>query len=146
FFTSLGEGKAIMLKAVAGGGGRGARAVTRLEDVEETHARCESEARAAFGNGEVYVEQLIPRARHIEVQVIGDGTGAVTHLWERECSVQRRYQKIVEVAPSPGLPGGLLQRLTSAAVRIAEAARYDNLGTFEFLVDATNVSDDSDFA
>jgi len=146
FLASLGKGQAMMIKAVAGGGGRGTRAVERLEDVAEAYARCQSEALAAFGNGDVYAEKLIRRARHIEVQVIGDGTGAVSHLWERECSLQRRYQKLVEVAPSPGLPGGLRQRLTAAAVRVAEAARYDNLGTFEFLVDATDVADDSDFA
>jgi acetyl/propionyl-CoA carboxylase alpha subunit len=146
FLNSLGKGQAMMIKAVAGGGGRGTRAVERMEDVDEAYARCQSEALAAFGNGDVYAEKLIRRARHIEVQVIGDGTGAVSHLWERECSLQRRYQKLVEVAPSPGLPGGLRQRLTAAAVRVAEAARYDNLGTFEFLVDATDVADDSDFA
>lgn len=146
FLASLGEGGAIMIKAVAGGGGRGTRAVERLENVAEAHARCQSEALAAFGNGDLFAERLVRRARHVEVQVIGDGSGAVSHLWERDCSIQRRYQKLIEVAPSPGLPGGLRQRLTAAAVRIAEAARYDNLGTFEFLVDATAVTGDSDFA
>ena len=113
FLASLGNGGAIMLKAVAGGGGRGARAVERVEDVAEALARCQSEALAAFGNGDVYAEQYIPRARHIEVQIVGDGSGLVSHLWERECSLQRRYQKIVEVAPSPNLPAGLRQRLTN---------------------------------
>ncbi len=136
-FSSLGNGAAIMIKAVAGGGGRGMRAVHRVEDLAEAYRRCESEARASFGNGAVYVEQLIPRARHLEVQIIGDGTGAVTHLWERECSIQRRHQKIVEIAPSPGLPAATRDRLTAAAVRLAREVRYDNLGTFEFLVDAT---------
>jgi acetyl/propionyl-CoA carboxylase alpha subunit/acetyl-CoA carboxylase carboxyltransferase component len=145
FFESLGPGKGMMLKAVAGGGGRGTRAVESLEELESAYNRCRSEALAAFGNGDVYAEQLVRQARHIEVQVIGDGTGAVSHLWERECSLQRRYQKIVEFAPAPGLPGGLRQRITAAAVRAAEAAKYDNLGTFEFLVDATAISDDSDF-
>lgn len=106
FMNSLGEGKAIMIKAVAGGGGRGTRAVERVEEIADAYARCASEALAAFGNGDLYAEQLFQHARHIEVQVIGDGTGAVSHLWERDCSLQRRYQKIVEVAPSPGLPGG----------------------------------------
>ena len=146
FMASLGAGQAIMLKAVAGGGGRGSRAVDRLEDLPDALARCQSEALVAFGNGAVYAERYLPRARHIEVQIVGDGSGAVSHLWERECSLQRRYQKVVEVAPSPGLPGGLRQRLTAAAVQVAEAARYDNLGTFEFLVDARNISDSSDFA
>lgn len=146
FLEALGPGKAMMIKAVAGGGGRGTRAVERPEEVEEAFARCQSEARAAFGNGDLYAEELIRQARHIEVQVIGDGSGAVSHLWERECTLQRRYQKLVEIAPAPALPGGLRQRLTAAAVRLAEAARYNSLGTFEFLIDATNVSDDADFA
>ena len=137
FFASLGQGAAMMIKAVAGGGGRGMRTVHRAEEIEEAHKRCQSEARAAFGNGDVYVEQLMPRARHIEVQIIGDHAGNVSHLWERECSIQRRNQKIVEIAPSPGLPPALRDRLTLSAVRLAEHVRYDNLGTFEFLVDAS---------
>ncbi|MFN0096165.1 MAG: carboxyl transferase domain-containing protein [Dehalococcoidia bacterium] len=145
FFGQLGPGAALMLKAVAGGGGRGSRAVERIEELDTAFARCTSEAQGAFGNGALYGERYIPKARHIEVQVIGDGTGAVSHLWERECSLQRRFQKIVEVAPSPGLPGGLRQRLTAAAVRMAEAAKYDNLGTFEFLIDADNAGDDAPF-
>ncbi len=104
FFQSLGGGASIMIKAVAGGGGRGMRIVHHLNELEEAYKRCQSEARASFGNSDVYVEQLMPRARHIEVQIIGDGTGAVSHLWERECSIQRRNQKIVEIAPSPTLP------------------------------------------
>jgi acetyl/propionyl-CoA carboxylase alpha subunit/acetyl-CoA carboxylase carboxyltransferase component len=137
FFSSMDESAAIMIKAIAGGGGRGMRIVTRLEDLEEAYNRCQSEARASFGNSDVYVEQLMPRARHLEVQIIGDGSGAVTHLWERECSIQRRNQKIVEIAPSPGLPRAVRDRLTAAAVRLAQEVRYDSLGTFEFLVDST---------
>ena len=136
FLSGLGAGGAIMIKAVAGGGGRGMRAVTRLEDVAEAFARCQSEARSAFGIGDVFVEQLIERARHLEVQIIGDSAGGVSHLWERECTIQRRNQKLIELAPSPGLPPALRERLTSAAVRLAEQVHYDNLGTFEFLVDA----------
>ena len=136
FFASLGGGAAMMIKAVAGGGGRGMRVVHRAEEIEEGFARCQSEARAAFGNGELYVEQLMPRARHIEVQIIGDGSGAVSHLWERECTIQRRNQKLVEIAPSPGLQARIRARLLAAAVKLAEQARYDNLGTFEFLLDA----------
>ena len=115
---------------------RDARSVHRVEEIEEAYKRCQSEARASFGNGDVYVERLMPRARHIEVQIIGDGSGDVSHLWERECSIQRRNQKIVEIAPSPGLAPAMRDRLTAAAVRMAEEVRYDNLGTFEFLVDA----------
>jgi pyruvate carboxylase len=91
--------------------------------------RCQSEALQAFGNGDVYVEQLIPRARHIEVQVIGDRSGIVSHLWERECSIQRRHQKLVEIAPCPGLPPNLRARLIAAAVRLAQAVGYDNVGS-----------------
>jgi acetyl/propionyl-CoA carboxylase alpha subunit/acetyl-CoA carboxylase carboxyltransferase component len=134
FLGSLGNGGAIMIKAVAGGGGRGTRIVNRLDDVEEAYKRCQSEARAAFGNGDLYVEQLMPRARHVEVQIVGDGSGGVSHLWERDCTIQRRHQKLLEIAPSPGLPAALRDRLTAAAVRLAETARFDNLGTFEFLV------------
>jgi pyruvate carboxylase len=109
----------MMIKAVAGGGGRGIRAVTQLDEVADAFARCASEARSAFGNGDVYVEQLISRARHIEVQVIGDSAGGVSHLGERECTIQRRNQKLIEVAPSPGLSPALRDRLTAAAVRLA---------------------------
>ncbi|MEE8338011.1 MAG: carboxyl transferase domain-containing protein, partial [Dehalococcoidia bacterium] len=117
------------------------------EEIEEAYARCQSEAQQAFGNGDVYVEELMPRARHIEVQIAGDRSGAVSHFGERECSIQRRHQKVVEVAPSPGLPPGLRDRLTDAAVRLAIEGRYESLGTFEFLVDASEApTDGSDFA
>jgi acetyl/propionyl-CoA carboxylase alpha subunit len=126
---------AIVVKAVAGAGGRGMRAVHRAAELDEAYARCQSEARAAFGTAEVYVERLVPRARHVEVQVIGDGTGVVIHLGERECTLQRRHQKLVEVAPSPSIPEALRERLADAAVRLAAAVRYGGVGTFEFLVD-----------
>jgi pyruvate carboxylase len=135
FLEALGDGGAIMIKALAGGGGRGMRPVHHAGELANAYARCQSEAQAAFGNGSMYVERLIPRARHIEVQVVGDGSGSVSHLWERECSIQRQNQKIIEVAPSPGLPGDLRDRLAEAAVRLAEEVRYESLGTFEFLVD-----------
>jgi len=140
---SLGDGGSVMLKAVMGGGGRGMCAVRHPDELDEAYARCQSEAQAAFGNGDVYIEQLIPRARHIEVQVVGDGTGSVSHLWDRECSIQRRNQKVIDIAPSPGLPGGLRDRLTAAAVRVAEEVCYESLGTFEFLVDASSIDETS---
>ena len=145
FFEALPEGAAMMIKAVAGGGGRGTRAVMTIDGLDDAYARCESEARLSFGNGDLYVERLIPRARHIEVQILGDGTGAVSHFGERECSIQRRYQKIVEIAPAPNLPAGLRQRIIQAAVRMASAVNYRSLGTFEFLVDANDVTDGADF-
>ena len=137
FFTELGPGASVMVKALAGGGGRGMRAVTDLADLDFAYERCRSEARAAFGRDEVYVERLLEHARHVEVQVLGDGTGAVTHLWERECSVQRRHQKLVEVAPAPGLPEPVRARLVEAALTMAREVSYRGLGTFEFLVDDT---------
>ena len=144
FLASLAGGPAI-IKAVAGGGGRGVRIVQNEDALADAYARCQSEANAAFGNGDVYIEQFMPRARHIEVQIVGDGSGTVTHLGERDCSVQRRQQKIVEVAPAPALEPGLRERIIAAAVRFAAAERYSNLGTFEFLV-ATDGSDDAQFA
>ncbi len=137
FFIAQGPGAAVMIKAIAGGGGRGMRPVYRIDDLEEAYQRCQSEARAAFGNGDVYVERLMRSARHIEVQIVGDRLGNVSHLWERECTIQRRHQKLVEVAPSPSLTDSLRNDLIAAAMRIAESVRYDNLGTFEFIVDAT---------
>ncbi len=137
FFAALGPGAAVMIKAVAGGGGRGMRAVYRADELEEAFARCQSEAKSAFGNGAVYVEHLMPRARHLEVQIVGDGTGNVVHLYERECSIQRRHQKILEIAPSPNIGPQTRARLTGAAVKLAREVRYESLGTFEFLLDAT---------
>jgi acetyl/propionyl-CoA carboxylase alpha subunit len=146
FLASLGAGGVAVLKAVAGGGGRGMRILRHADEIDEAWARCRSEALQAFGSGDLYVERLLPRARHVEVQVVGDGSGAVAHLWERECTLQRRHQKLVEVAPGPDLPAGLRARLLDAALRIAAEVRFDNLGTFEFLIDATDVHDDSPFA
>ena len=145
FFRRLGPGAAMMIKAVSGGGGRGMRAVHREVDIAGAFEQCQSEAAATFGDGDVYVEQLVPHARHIEVQVVGDGLGGVTHLWERECTLQRRHQKVVEVAPSPGLRPELRHRMTQAAVALASAVKYRSLGTFEFLVDASQDGDDAPF-
>jgi len=137
FFDGLGPEGAMIIKAVAGGGGRGTRVVQKRADIEEAYRRCQSEAELAFGLPDVYVEAFIPRARHVEVQIVGDGRGGVTHLFDRECSVQRRYQKVVEVAPVPGLDGKLRAEILAAAVRFATNEDYLSLGTFEFLVDVT---------
>ncbi|MEH2532586.1 acetyl/propionyl-CoA carboxylase alpha subunit [Bradyrhizobium sp. AZCC 1588] len=146
FLESLGAGGAIMIKAIAGGGGRGMRIVDDAGGLEEAYARCQSEAMAAFGSGGVYVERLIRNARHIEVQVICDHHGAISHLWERECTIQRRNQKLIEVAPSPSLNDALRTRIIDAAKELAAAANYDNLGTFEFLVDNDARTSDRAFA
>ena len=146
FFDALPASSAMLVKAIGGGGGRGMRLVRRREELDDAYARCQSEAQAAFGGGEVYVEQFLPRARHIEVQIVGDGTGAVSHLGERDCSLQRRHQKLVEIAPAPGLPDGLRQRLATAATTLAASVRYDNIGTFEFLVQSDSLSAASSFA
>ena len=137
FLDALGPGSAMMLKAVGGGGGRGSRMVERADDVAAVYERCRAEAEAAFGNGELYVEEFMRRARHVEVQILGDAHGAVAHLGERECSVQRHFQKIVEVAPAPGLDDAVRARIVDAAVRFAASVGYSNAGTFEFLLDAS---------
>ncbi|RQO56103.1 carbamoyl-phosphate synthase large subunit [Variovorax sp. KBW07] len=129
------QGAGVMVKAIGGGGGRGMRAVLNAEELPEAHARCMSEAKAAFGIEGVYVERLMRNARHIEVQVLGDGT-SVASLGERECTLQRRFQKLVEIAPSPSLPEALRAQVTQAALRMAKTVGYRGLGTFEFLVDA----------
>ncbi len=134
FLADLGPGGAVMLKALYGGGGRGMRAARTDADLIDVFARCEGEALNAFGRGDLYVEEYIPQARHIEVQILGDGTGAVSHLGERECSLQRRHQKIVEIAPAPALDPALRARLCDAAVSLGQAVRYKGAGTVEFLV------------
>ena len=132
----------MMIKAVAGGGGRGTRAVRSADQVAAAFERCRSEAQGAFGDGALYVERMVTRARHVEVQIVGDGTDVV-QVGERECSAQRRHQKLVEIAPAPGLPGALRARIIGAAQRMAAAVGYRGLGTFEFLVDADDSGDDS---
>ena len=135
FMASLGPAAAVMVKAVAGGGGRGLRVVHDPADLPAAFERCRSEALAAFGIGEVFVERWLPHARHIEIQVIGDGRAMIA-LGERECSLQRRHQKLVEIAPSPTLTPTLREELVAAALRMATAVNFRSLGTFEFLVDA----------
>lgn len=145
FFAAL-KGGAMMIKAVSGGGGRGMRAVRDAGEIAEAFARCRSEAKAAFGDDAVYVERLVENARHIEFQVAGDRDGAVTHFGERECTLQRRNQKLVEIAPSPSLSEGLRNRIAAAALELAREVRYESLGTFEFLVDADDGGEGAFFA
>src|SRR5690606_32481989 len=129
FMASLAPGATMLLKAVAGGGGRGLRVIQAPADIEKAFPRAESEARASFGDGRLYAEQFIARARHIEVQVLGDAHGAVIHLGERDCSLQRRHQKILEIAPAPSFPAGLRDRITASAVALAKSVGYQNAGT-----------------
>ncbi len=134
FFAGLGKGGAVMVKAVAGGGGRGMRPVIEAGELAAAFERCASEAKAAFGNGDLYVEQFLPRARHIEVQIVGDDA-SVSHLWDRECSLQRQRQKVVEIAPADMLAMDIRERLFGFGVTLGQAAGYRSLGTMEFLVD-----------
>jgi len=125
----------LIIKAAFGGGGRGMRVVHKPGDLANLLDEAQGEAGRAFGNNAVFLEKYIPRAKHIEVQILGDQHGNVIHLHERDCSVQRRHQKVVEVAPSFGLPAHVVQELCDAAARMAKEIRYDNAGTVEFLYD-----------
>ena len=135
FLESLPQGQGILLKAVNGGGGRGMRQVVDHSTLTDAYTRASSEAKVAFGDQELYVEQLLTNVRHVELQVIGDGTGNVKVIGDRDCSLQRRHQKILEIAPAPNLSDELRNELWNAASRLAGAAKYRSLGTFEFLVD-----------
>src|SRR5215469_83846 len=128
-------GYPVMLKAAAGGGGKGMRAVTRAEDLSAAYVAASSEAERSFGSGEVYLEKLIEQPRHIEIQLIADTHGNCIYLGERECSVQRRHQKVIEEAPSAVVGDDLRRRMGGAAARLALSAGYVNAGTVEFLVD-----------
>jgi pyruvate carboxylase len=125
----------LIIKAAFGGGGRGMRVVQKQGDLARLLDEAQAEAKSAFGNDAVFVEKYITHAKHIEVQILGDQHGNVIHLHERDCSVQRRHQKVVEVAPSYGLPQKIVAELCDAAVRMAREIRYDNAGTIEFLYD-----------
>jgi len=133
--AARGLGFPVMLKAAAGGGGRGMRVVTDEPALAEAFARCQGEATAAFGDGRIFVEKLIARPRHIEVQVLGDRTGEVVHLFERDCSVQLRHQKLLEIAPAPHLDPVLRKVLLEHALTLARGARLENAATVEFLVE-----------
>ncbi len=124
----------VLVKASAGGGGKGMRRVDRPEDLEEAIAAAKREAASAFGDDTVFVERYLERARHVEVQVFGDTHGNVVHLFERECSIQRRHQKVIEESPSPGITPALREQMTEAAVRLAREIRYVGAGTVEFMV------------
>jgi acetyl-CoA carboxylase, biotin carboxylase subunit len=128
-------GYPIMLKAAAGGGGKGMRLVARREELKSALDAAQSEAQRAFGDSEVYIEKAIVNPRHIEMQVLADESGNTVYLGERECSIQRRHQKVLEEAPSPVVDEDMRQRMGEVAVRVAKAARYSNAGTIEFLVD-----------
>ena len=141
---SLEEGQAVaaeigypvMIKASAGGGGKGMRLVREQHDFERQFKAARNEAEAAFGNPSVYLEKFVTEPRHVEIQVLGDGQGNVIHFGERECSIQRRHQKLVEESPSPVVEAKLRNEMGQAAVRGAEAVNYEGAGTVEFLVDA----------
>ena len=128
-------GAPLLVKAAGGGGGRGMKLVERAEDLEAALAVAAAEAGAAFGDGRVYLERFVSFARHVEVQVLGDGAGNVVHLGERDCSVQRRYQKLIEETPAPALSAQFRTRLHEAALRFAARLKYRGAGTVEFLVD-----------
>ncbi len=125
----------LIIKAAFGGGGRGMRVVQKEEDLKDMLEEAQGEAERAFGNPAVFLERYVGRAKHLEVQVLGDRKGNVVHLHERDCSVQRRYQKVVEVAPSIGLPDEVVNSLCGAGVELANKIGYDNAGTVEFLLD-----------
>jgi acetyl-CoA carboxylase biotin carboxylase subunit len=138
-------GYPVMLKAAAGGGGKGMRAVLRADEMASAFASASSEAERSFGSGEVYLERLIERPRHIEIQVIADELGGCVYLGERECSVQRRHQKVIEEAPSAVVSEALRRRMGEAAVKLALSAGYVNAGTVEFLVDGLEKPGEENF-
>lgn len=129
-------GYPLLIKAAAGGGGKGMRIVHHERELAEALAAAEREATAAFAEGTVYLERYLERPRHIEVQILGDTHGSLIHLGERECSIQRRYQKIVEETPSPAVSAQLREAITAAALKVAKAAGYYNAGTVEFILDS----------
>ncbi|OZI38249.1 carbamoyl-phosphate synthase large subunit [Bordetella genomosp. 10] len=143
FFDAQGA-SGIVIKAVGGGGGRGMRVVRKREEIADAYARCRSEAAGAFGVDALYAERLVVRARHIEVQIAGDGEHVVA-LGERDCTLQRRFQKLVEIAPSPVLAPDMRERILEAAIRLAQKVHYRSLGTFEFLVEEDEAGEQESF-
>jgi pyruvate carboxylase len=132
------HGFPIIIKAAFGGGGRGMRVVWKQEELKDSFERATSEAKSAFGNGTVFVERFLHKPKHIEVQLLGDSHGNVVHLFERDCSVQRRHQKVVELAPAKDLPVETRDAILADAVKLAKSVNYRNAGTAEFLVDQQN--------
>jgi acetyl-CoA carboxylase, biotin carboxylase subunit len=128
-------GYPVLLKASMGGGGRGMRIVWEADALEAAVRTCQSEAAAAFGSSEIYVEKYVEGARHVEVQILADGRGQMVHLGERDCSIQRRHQKLVEESPCPRMSDAVRRALTGAALRLCRAAGYESAGTVEFLLD-----------
>jgi acetyl-CoA carboxylase biotin carboxylase subunit len=131
-------GYPVLIKAVAGGGGKGMRIAPDKDSIRTAYTQAQTEAVAAFGNGDVYIEKLVQEPRHVEVQIIADQHGNVVHLWERDCSTQRRHQKLIEESPSPNLPEEQRLAICDAAVRLIKAADYHNAATVEFIVDKDN--------
>ncbi len=129
------NGLPVIIKAAMGGGGKGMRVVRKMEELAPFFESASSEAAASFGDGSVFLERFVDRPRHIEVQIIGDGKGGAVHLWERDCSVQRRHQKVIEIAPAWTLPTELRKTLHEDSLRLMKSAKYKNAGTVEFLVD-----------
>jgi len=125
----------VMLKASAGGGGRGIQIVYESSKLSQTYEKVKSEAAAAFGNSDIYIEKYLISPRHVEIQVIGDKHGSIVHLGERDCTIQRRHQKVLEESPSPALDDFLRKKMTDAALKLARAVKYQSAGTIEFLLD-----------
>ena len=141
-----GLGFPVFAKAVAGGGGRGMRRVEKKEDLRDALEAAAREAETAFGDGRMFLEQAVVRPRHIEVQIVADATGNTLHLFERDCSVQRRHQKVIEIAPAPLLDDAIRQAILRDAVAFARSIGYRNAGTVEFLVDTAGHAKGSTFS
>ena len=134
FLKSLNKNSSVVIKAISGGGGRGMRVVSQSDNFKESYERAASEAKASFDSSDLYLEEYLSEYRHIEFQILGDGTGAVSHLHERECSIQRRYQKLIEIAPSPSLKPDLKNKMIEASLLLTQKLKYEGLATIEFLV------------
>ena len=134
FMKSLKKNSSVLIKASSGGGGRGMRVVSQISELKQSYDRAASEAKASFNSSDLYLEEYLQNYRHIEFQILGDGTGAVSHLHERECSIQRRYQKLIEIAPSPSLSLDLKKNMIDASLALGKKLKYEGLATIEFLV------------
>ncbi|TGL64180.1 acetyl-CoA carboxylase family protein [Leptospira sarikeiensis] len=132
FYSKFGD---FLFKALAGGGGRGIRLIKNQTEIEEQFRICSEEAKHSFGNPDLYIEKYLPEARHVEVQILGDGSGKILHFWERDCSLQRKNQKLLEIAPAPFLDPDIRKKILEYSIKIAEHLSYKGLGTFEFLID-----------